>query len=147
MADDEDLARIRQGAAVWNDWRAQNPKRRVDLSGADLWEANLRKANLRKANLGGASLHEANLHEAILGGAELVRMDLEGAILGGAILYETVFADVDLSTTKGLETCEHWGPSILDYRTLQRSGRLPLVFLCGCGLPDRLIDYLPSLLD
>ena len=26
-------------------------------------------------------------------------------------------------------------------------GRLPLAFLRGCGLPDRLIDYLPSLLD
>ena len=27
MANDEDLARIRQGAAAWNDWRAQNPER------------------------------------------------------------------------------------------------------------------------
>lgn len=25
MANNEDLARIRQGVAVWNDWRAQNP--------------------------------------------------------------------------------------------------------------------------
>jgi hypothetical protein len=30
---------------------------------------------------------------------------------------------------------------------LQRSGRLPLVFLRGVGLPDTLIDYLPSLLN
>ena len=30
---------------------------------------------------------------------------------------------------------------------MQRSGRLPLAFLRGCGLPDRLIDYLPSLLE
>jgi hypothetical protein len=30
---------------------------------------------------------------------------------------------------------------------LQQSGRLPLAFLRGCGLPDRLLDYLPSLLD
>ena len=55
--------------------------------------------------------------------------------------------NVDLSTTKGLDTCTHEGPSVLDHRTLQRSGRLPLAFLRGCGLPDRLIDYLPSLLD
>ena len=58
-----------------------------------------------------------------------------------------MFANVDLSTTKGLDTCTHHGPSILDHRTLQRSGRLPLAFLRGCGLPDRLIDYLPSLLE
>jgi hypothetical protein len=57
-----------------------------------------------------------------------------------------VFTDVDLSVTKGLETCAHIGPSVLDHRTLQRSRRLPLAFLRGCGLPDRLIEYLPSLL-
>ena len=41
----------------------------------------------------------------------------------------------------------HWGPSIIDHRTLQWSGRLPLAFLRGRGLPDRLIEDLPSLLD
>src|SRR5262249_51049013 len=35
----------------------------------------------------------------------------------------------------------------LDYRTLQKSGPLPLAFLRGVGLPDMLIDYLPSLLN
>jgi TIR domain len=37
------------------------------------------------------------------------------------------------------------GPSILDHRTLAQSGPLPLAFLRGCGLPDPLIDSLPSL--
>jgi hypothetical protein len=46
-----------------------------------------------------------------------------------------------------LDTCTHRGPSVLDHRTLQRSGRLPLAFLRGCGLPDRLIESLPSLLE
>jgi TIR domain len=46
----------------------------------------------------------------------------------------------------GLETCNHYGPSILDPRTLANSGPLPLVFLRGCGLPEALIEYLPSLL-
>ena len=35
----------------------------------------------------------------------------------------------------------------IDFRTLQRSGPLPLAFLRGVGLPDNLIDYLPSLLN
>jgi hypothetical protein len=43
--------------------------------------------------------------------------------------------------------CIHHGPSVVDHRTPQRSGRLPLEFLCGCGLPNRPIDYLPSLLE
>jgi hypothetical protein len=38
------------------------------------------------------------------------------------------------------------GPSIIDHRTLQVSGPLPLAFLHGVGLPDKLIDHLPSLL-
>jgi hypothetical protein len=41
----------------------------------------------------------------------------------------------------------HSGPSFLDHRTLARSGRLPLQFLRGCGLPDNLIEYLPYLLN
>ena len=41
----------------------------------------------------------------------------------------------------------HLGPSTLDHRTLTRSGKLPLGFLRGCGLPDTLITYLPSLLN
>jgi hypothetical protein len=38
-------------------------------------------------------------------------------------------------------------PSTIDIRTLHRSRRLPLAFLRGVGLPDALIDYLPSLLS
>src|SRR5439155_1594889 len=64
-----------------------------------------------------------------------------------ALLLETVFADVDLSGCKGLETCQHIGPSSIDIRTLQRSGPLLLAFLRGVGLPDALIEYLPSLLN
>ena len=62
-------------------------------------------------------------------------------------MSETIFANVDLSGCKGLETCRHHGPSIVDHRTLQRSGPLPLAFLRGVGLPENLIDYLPSLLN
>jgi len=40
----------------------------------------------------------------------------------------------------------HNGPSVLDHRTLANSGPLPLAFLRGCGLPEALIEYLPSLL-
>jgi TIR domain len=43
--------------------------------------------------------------------------------------------------------CRHYGPSSIDHRTLSRSGSIPISFLRGCGLPDVLIEYLPSLLN
>jgi hypothetical protein len=83
-------------------------------------------ANLRDAVLREASLHETNFSDTSL--------------------FKTIFSDLDLSGCKGLESCFHGGPSTIDIRTLQRSGSLPLAFLRGVGLPDALIEYLPSLL-
>jgi hypothetical protein len=71
---------------------------------------------------------------------------LEGADFNEALFFETKIPDLDLSTCKNLDTIRHDGPSIIGIRTLQRSGPLPLAFLRGVGLPDKLIDYLPSLL-
>jgi uncharacterized protein YjbI with pentapeptide repeats len=116
--------------------------RRADLGGAILSGANLRRADLGDANLNGAKLNGADLGDAILNGASL-----SGADLSGATLFETLFVNTNLTRAKGLETCQHLAPSTIDHRTLQRSGPLPLAFLRGVGLPDNLIDYLPSLLN
>jgi hypothetical protein len=62
------------------------------------------------------------------------------------VFYETVLADIDLTGVIALESCRHLGPSIVDFRTLATSHPLPLAFLRGVGLPDNVIDYLPSLL-
>jgi hypothetical protein len=94
-------------------------------------------ANLTMANLSMARLPRVNLSQA-----DLIRADLSQAILS-----ETVFSDTNLTAVQGLETCRHGGPSILDHRTLAQSGPLPLAFLRGCGLPDSLIEYIPSLLN
>jgi uncharacterized protein YjbI with pentapeptide repeats len=130
---------------------------RARLTGAHLRGTNLRDTDLREADLTGADLSRvdlsttglslADLREAKLHGADLSRADLTGAHFSGADLYETVMADVDLSRVGGLDCCVHLRPSILDHRTLQRSGRLPLVFLRGCGLPDKLIESLPDLFN
>jgi hypothetical protein len=114
----------------------------VDLGGANLGRADLSAAYLYRAHLSGADLSGANLRWANLSGA-----NLSGANLSRASLYETVFADVDFGGTIGLESCIHDGPSVIDHRTLLRSRNLPLPFLRGCGLPDSLIDYLPSLFN
>jgi hypothetical protein len=114
----------------------------ADLSGADLTDASLGGADLNFANLGGANLCKAGLGLANLNQANLCETNLSDAVL-----YETVLADIDLTSAIGLETCEHVGPSIIDFRTLKKSHPLPLKFLQGIGLPDNVIDYLPSLLS
>jgi uncharacterized protein YjbI with pentapeptide repeats len=134
----------------------------TDLTGADLTsalleEADLMGAKLTGANLSGSGLNHAGLEETTLIRADLTKADLtsanlRGANMNGANLTEaylrgTIFGDVDLTSVIGLETCKHEGPSVVDHRTLQKSRPLPLYFLRGVGLPDRLIDYLPSLLN
>jgi uncharacterized protein YjbI with pentapeptide repeats len=205
MANDQHLALLRQGAAIWNEWRDRNPGVMPDLGEADLnraelqnanlgdailIDANLSRADLSRANLSrayvrrahlddtkllGADLTVAHLADADLGNADLANADLSKADLSGASLFETnfkgaflygtnltgahliepvfsqaklfetIFANVDLSDTIGLDDCTHLGPSVIDFRTLHLSGDLPLSFLRGCGLPDFVIDYVPSL--
>jgi hypothetical protein len=132
MANPEHLQILEQGVETWNAWREQSTGIRADLS----------KANLSKANLG-----EANLTAANLPWASLIEADLTGANLSHVCLLDTIFGNTNLTAVQGLETCIHDGPSILDHRALARSGPLPLAFLRGCGLPEALIDYLPSLLN
>jgi hypothetical protein len=120
---------------------------RAYLVGADLHGADLTGARLEEANLNHADLTEATLTGANLRCAQLKGSQLWGAKLDNALLSDTVFADTVLTRVEGLETCCHEGPSIIDHRTLLRSGRLPLVFLRGCGLPEALIEYLPALLN
>jgi hypothetical protein len=117
----------------------------ADLSGANLSHADLHYANLTSADLSDAYLIDANLGHANLTNANLNGAKLSGANMGGAALFETIIANVDLSNVSGLEECHHRGPSVLDHRTLQKSNQLPLAFLRGAGLPDKLISYLPSL--
>lgn len=185
MANDEHLALLRQGSAIWNEWRERSPGEKpilsladlnqadlsnANLSGANLYEADLSGANLSRANLFGADLRRADLSQADLSlaalrranlsNADLSNADLTGADLrntnlasahlpnvdfSGAYFFETILGDVDLSKSLGLIKCVHRAPSVIDFRTLVRSEDLPISFLRGCGLPDKFIEYLPSL--
>ena len=91
--------------------------RPADLSRADLFRANLQGVDLREANLSGAGLGF------------------------------TIFGDANLSGAIGLESCHHTGPSVVDHQTMMKSWPLPVQFLRGCGLPETLIEYLPSIIN
>jgi TIR domain/Pentapeptide repeats (8 copies) len=123
----------------------------ADLSGANLSGSDLIGATLSGTDLSGADLIDANLIGATLSGADLIDANLigatlSGADLSGAALLHTVFGASTLTDVKGLNHCRHDGPSFIDFRTLRNSGPLPTAFLRGAGLPNNLIEYLPSLL-
>ena len=123
----------------------------ADITGADLRRAKLLAANLSWADLKGARLCEANLSETKFNGADvrgvnLLRADLTDTDFTEATVEAALFADVDLSTAKGLETIQHEGPSTIGIDTIYKSrGKIPEVFLRGCGVPENFIEYMRSL--
>lgn len=119
----------------------------ADLSGADLRNADLRNAELNAANLSGANLRGVDLKQAFLVGTKLNGAKLRDANLSGAMSANTSFSDVDLSEVRGLEEVQHGAPSSVGLDTIQKSGgKIPEVFLRGCGVPEEWITYLPSLI-
>lgn len=118
-----------------------------NLTGATLAAADLLGATLMNSRLDGVNLSGADLTDATLGGASLSGANLSGAKLNNTYLYSTNFSDTNLDHVVGLETCRYSGPCTVDHRTLFEYEPLPSYFLRGCGLPQALIDYLPSLRD
>jgi len=127
MANDEHVAKLREGVVAWNDWRDENPDvvvdlrgaklegadlQYADLAGADLWVANLEGAELlgaylERANLEKANLEGAELQDADLAGANLTRANLKGASLRAAKLerawlLEANLSDADLRTASNI---------------------------------------------
>lgn len=101
MANKEHVDIIKQGVAVWNKWRNNNPDIKpnlsmADLSGAELQEAHLMKVDLKGANLSGANLNMAYLWEADLSGADLRGASLLKANLRDAILDRSNLSKADL---------------------------------------------------
>jgi archaellum component FlaC len=91
MANAAQLEILKQGVAVWNQWRQDHPDEKIDLRGAGL-----READLIVVDLHGADLREADLWGAKLTGAKLSEADLRGANLSGAYLRGTDLSGANL---------------------------------------------------
>lgn len=70
MANPEHLKILKQGVAVWNEWRQDNPQIRPDLSkaevqGVELPEINFESTNLEGANMKRTMLYGTNFDRAI----------------------------------------------------------------------------------
>lgn len=160
MANPEHLKILKRGVDAWNKWRHEHEEVIPELSHADLRGVvlsfvDLFGADLFNADFSGADLFQAGLGYAYLGGADLRGAELRGANLSHAILIgadftnaglgHTTFADNDLSEVKGLEAAIHHAPSSIGVDTLYKSaGKIPEVFLRGCGVPDDFITFIPS---
>jgi hypothetical protein len=131
-----------------------------------LTAANLRGADLTGASLMSAAMADSVLTQAWLRGTDFTRCDLTRATLVGTTLMATrfhdstldgadferaeagdaIFADVDLSVVQNLAAIRHFSPSTVGLDTIIRSqGKIPEVFLRGCGVPDEVIAYVRSL--
>jgi uncharacterized protein YjbI with pentapeptide repeats len=87
MANEEQLAILRQGAIAWNLWRKEHPFINPNFSGATLANIDLSEAVLYGANFAGALLQQTDLTRAILYGTNF----------SGAVLQDVICAGVDLS--------------------------------------------------
>ena len=125
--------------------------RETDLTGADLINANLVEADLRYARLIGTNFHSALLKGAKVSGAMLRSArfqdsDLTGTDFFEAIMSDCAFANVDLSCANGLDSVRQSGPCSIGLDTIVRSrSKLPVSFLRGCGIPEEILSFLPSL--
>lgn len=99
MANEEHLEILKQGVAVWNEWRNRN---RFYLHAIpDLKEANLERVSLEGADFSSAHFDAANLTGANLTGASLKLANFKGANLQGANL-----SDTDLRRTQTLKKAD-----------------------------------------
>jgi uncharacterized protein YjbI with pentapeptide repeats len=116
--------------------------READLTRSDLSGANFRGANLKKTDFRGADLTQANLSETNLKGALFSVEVLEDEYGDSATFSGTILGNSDLSEAAGLDNLYYGGPSYISIDTFARSkGKIPDVFLRGCGLSDADIEY------
>ena len=125
MANDEHVAMLGRGAAVWNEWRADaqftglvwGRSARLDLSGFELSGADLRRADLR-----GTNLSRANLSGAHLDGANFFKAVLDGANIAGAFLNGAQFLNC-----AQLIVAQNWQTALRDE-----------MLGCGASIPERM---------
>jgi len=72
---------FKQGAKIWNKWRATNPRISPNLSATELLLTDLGNVDFQGINLSGANLQSADLVGINLQQANLGKADLRGAFL------------------------------------------------------------------
>lgn len=109
----------------------------TQLSSCGLGGAHLKGANLGRVDFSNADLMGADLEGSDLMGTDFSGANIEEARFSSAITGNTNFGNIDLSAAIGLEDIHHISPSQISLDTfLNSKGKIPKVFLRGCGLSD-----------
>src|SRR5260370_22985288 len=125
MANEEHVALLRRGAAVWNEWRAERDEA-PELSGAGLRGRDLSGFDLSRADLRGADLRGAKFCEADLSGAHLEGANFFKALLDGANLARAFLTEAQFLNCAQFVVSRNWQSAFRD-ETLG----------CGAPIPDR----------
>ncbi len=104
MANEEQLALIKQGQLEWNRWRLSHPDVAIDLTGVDLRKGNLVGRDLQGVDLRGTNLSGALLWYADLQGAELSKVHMEEAELHRTNLTQATLTGAHLTGSHLTET-------------------------------------------
>jgi uncharacterized protein YjbI with pentapeptide repeats len=97
MANPQHIAKLNDGFATWNSWRASNNPS-IDLTGASLDASDFTSFKLQDANFEGASLRGAKLSVGTEArGANFKHAELHGANFEGSDLSDANFEGSDLS--------------------------------------------------
>jgi uncharacterized protein YjbI with pentapeptide repeats len=112
------------------------------LTAAKFREVSMLHVDLRYTVLSDANFKSAQIAFSNFRDSTLVNTSFDECNFSG-----NSFDSVDLSSVTDLDSVTHVGPSSVGVDTLYLSkGRIPAAFLRGCGVPDGLIEYMPSLL-
>lgn len=114
MANEAQVARIRQGATAWNAWRKQHGDVAPELSGGALRGLDLSGAELSGADLSGADLRGTVLSGATLIGANLAGANLFKATLDGADLSDATLIGAQFLNCAQLMTAHNWRSAARD---------------------------------
>jgi hypothetical protein len=166
------LAILERGVDEWNEWKKRTTEEPnlmgqyffckqwtgIDFSKTNLFGCVFHGIDLPNSDFSGASLAKADITWADWPGVSFkgayfcytnfVDVDLRGADFTNAIMEEATFANCDLRGAKGLDRVKHRRPSTVGIDTIYHSrGEIPDEFLRGCGVPEHLITYIPSLIS
>src|SRR5712691_4473768 len=128
MPNDDHVAMLGRGAAVWNECRAEHVETpdlsRAGLRGLDLSGFDLSRADLRGADLRGTKFCDADLSGAHLDGANFFKAVLDGANLAGAFLTGAQFLNC-----AQLVVSRNWQSAFRDD-----------MLACGASIPNRQVS-------
>jgi len=133
MANEEHLARVREGMESWNAWRRGNWSESPNLNGANLSGMNLAGGNFRNSLLDRVNLKGAKLDDAIFDGSLFYLSDFSFASLTGAQVAAASFSETNFEGANLARAVVRF--SVLD-RANFKSARLRLATFQHCSLLD-----------